>query len=208
MKESVRETLGGLWFVPRPTFRKLLDQPDPPWLPLLAACWGVERNLSAQLKAAIPDVGWIDVLLLVVGNVVSGALLGWSMWYFTAWVTARLASLLGHPTEARSVRLAMAWGTVPKAAAVVVLLAFIALVGPDFFMLDQRGLMTAHLWSLPAVFLPWLLSSLLYMYWVTVGVSEVSGMSILKTIPVLVLSAVPIVAVVAAIAVGMATLQA
>ncbi|MEL6349213.1 MAG: YIP1 family protein [Myxococcota bacterium] len=196
MKDHIEEPTSPSLFLllrePRVAFRLLGTQSPSSVAFGLVAVWGIERNLRNKLKVRLEPTT-VDVLWDIMGVLTNGIVFGLSMWFVSSWVCERVVRLLGHQATSSQIRNVMAWSSVPKLVSVVLLLGFYITIGDDFVSMDQRQLITKYPASILAVFLPWGGCSVWYTALLVIGLSEVTSMSIGKSIVAWLLTAVPII---------------
>ena len=120
-----------MWLHPRVTIRAVVSRNKRQTILLLLALSGISRALNgASMKNAGDQQDLFTVLSVAV---LTGMLSGLFTAYLIAPVLRWLGKCLGGQATTSQVRAALAWGSLPIAASLVLLLPELALFGEEFF---------------------------------------------------------------------------
>lgn len=175
---------------PRAVFPKLAEKPSLVSTIILASIWGIERNFNELFKHAVPLSDAKPLLEVFGANVVFGILFGISVIWLASWVFAWSSRRLGGALSASAMRTILAWSGVPKVLTLLGLFGLFAALGQSFLSQDQTSLLK----SFPALVGVFVLVQLVCSIWTVVlgvvGLSELSKLSIWKSIGVYALGGV------------------
>lgn len=168
-----------VWTKPRETIREIASsRPGYLFVPL-AGIYGATHNLNKVISRGVdPSLGFGSLQVLV-SNRVFGFLFGIAVLYAgshaLAWVGRRLGGVAGPP----AVRTVLAWASVPFIPLLLIGIA-LALLGPStlivrpqHFPIPMAGILHMTLWALLSAWL---------CYIGVVGLSEVEGFSVGRSV--------------------------
>jgi hypothetical protein len=176
-----------MWFSPRATVRRLIDEtPARSWIPVVVLA-GVSQaflSLEGHHDALVQRPVSTTVLTLVqIGLVVAGVMIG-------SYVFAFLGGVLGGEGDALDVRQALAWAYVPAAVASVAWLPLLAAYGVDLFrtpLEPETTLQWVTLPLLPAI----LIAGVWTLVLLVPSLSEALRLSLLRAFALVALTATP-----------------
>jgi hypothetical protein len=142
----------GIWTQPRATIRAIVDADALRAVVLLAWMGGVTDILeSASFKSSADRLPWIAVVAMAL---VLGPPLGFAYVYVGGRLTALTGRWLGGSADSQQCRAAIAWASVPRAAALALWPPVLAVLGGEMFKSD-----TPQISSSPARLLVFLAST-------------------------------------------------
>ncbi len=130
-----------IWTRPRGTIRAIVDTDPTRSVLLLAMIYGISSTLSRSMQRSPGDYLSLSVLLILAlaGGSLSGIIINYLMAALVRWT----GSWIGGVASVIECRAALAWGAVPMAVNLVLMLGLIAIFGQDLFKsggLDDVGM--------------------------------------------------------------------
>ena len=193
-----------LWTRPRETVRHLIDHRPGYGVLLLAALSGISSSLGQSSSQNTGDRFGLGTILLVA--VVFGPLFGVLLLYFAGWLVSVTGRWLGGHAPPAHVRTAIAWGSLPNVAGLLLWIPAIALAGRELFTSETPEL-TAHpllALLLVPIGLGWITLAIWGLVATVKGLGEAHGFSAWRALASLVLAFLLIVAGVAAFVLAIA----
>lgn len=135
-----------LWTRPRETIRHLIDHRPGYGVLLLAALSGISSSLGQSSNRNTGDQFGLGTILLVA--VVFGPLFGILLLYFAGWLVSVTGRWLGGDAPPAHVRTAIAWGSLPNVAGLLLWIPAIALAGRELFTSEAPELASHPLLAL------------------------------------------------------------
>lgn len=175
---------------PGGTLQRYATQPYMPQVWALSVLWGVDRRLYRTMQtAADPEhLGGLPREFLSI--LVLGAALGFLQSVVgdsVAWVSNKF----GHEVTGPQLHAVLAYASLPKLASLAASSIAFALVGTEFFLLDQSGLVSAYP-AMAFVLLTNLVCGLTHLVWVVKGFSAVAQITGLRALGLWALGTVPV----------------
>lgn len=130
--EAVKSYFRSIWTQPKATFKSVLDcSYDNRSVAVLLMLGGVVRAVDRAFVTSLGDRLPTAAVLTIA--ILAGAALGWMTYYLFAWLISKTGKWLNGIADARTIRVILAWSSIPVVASLLLLVPQVIIFGDDLF---------------------------------------------------------------------------
>jgi len=126
-----------IWTQPVSTFTYILNYCPDKHIHLLLVLGGIVRAIDRASVTSMGDKS--STVGVLFAAVIGGGLFGWMTYYFYAWIVSFTGRWINGKADARTIRVILAWSSIPAITSLILLIPEILIYGNDLFRSDRSN---------------------------------------------------------------------